>query len=90
MPMTYAQALKAAARTAFTALGPSEQWRDIGNGMIAVLVQLIRLAILLSFPFSTPLIAWLIQLDERKTAVQRAEARERLLQQIHQNGRPPQ
>lgn len=88
--LTYRQALRAAAATAFTSLGRSEQWRDIGVGVLALVVQIIRLGILFTFPISTPLIAWLIQLDERKTAIQRAEARARLAEQLHQNGRPSQ
>lgn len=85
--MTYREALCAAIVGSFRALAMKNTWRDIGNGLLGILVQIVRLLIIISLPFTVWVVAFLIQMDERKTAEQREKIRKMLIQGIHKNGR---
>ena len=79
--------LKIAAAGTLYGLVARETWTDLGLGMLAVLVMVLRVAILVTFPISTPLIAWLIWLDDRKFKRDAATTTERLLRDMHRNVR---
>ena len=79
-------ALKDAASGSLKAMADRLMWAGILAGAVATVVLLVRLLVLVTFPVSTPLIAWLLILDERRTAEQVEQARARLRRGIHQNG----
>lgn len=81
--MKYSEALRAAVVGTLTGLVWRATWRDIGHGIIAVLVLTIRVLVFLSLPVSLPILAVLIQKDEALRKKQDAEARRRLREQLH-------
>lgn len=80
--------LKIAAEGTLYSIVAQDTWRDLCLGLLAVMVLALRFAILLTFPISTPLIAWLIWwLSDRKFKRDAAATTERLLRDMHRNGR---
>jgi hypothetical protein len=77
-----------AAQGSFAGIADSETWRDIGLGMLALLVLALRVLILVTFPISTPLIAWAIWADERKRAREMAAYSARAAFLRHQQNGP--
>lgn len=60
------QALHIAASGTLDAMRNRAMWRDIGTGIVAKMVLVVRCAILVTFPVSVPLIACMIMLDEHR------------------------
>ena len=85
--MKIIEAFKISALGAMDGIIDREMWEDIGAGLFAVFVLLVRCLILVTFPVSVPLIAVLIMLDERKRARDSIEARARMRRGMHHNGR---
>lgn len=79
--------LKIAALGTLDGLVMRDTWTEIWIGLLSCIVMAIRVLILVTFPISTPLIAWLIWLDDRKHERDAAAATVRLLRDIHRNGR---
>lgn len=88
--LTYRQALRKAACETLTMLAHPDVWSDLGralrDGVWSILFLLVRLGLLLAFPLSIPLVAYLMVLDERKRAAHEIEIRAKLRRGIHQNG----
>ena len=85
--MKIIEAFKISALGTLDGMHCRKMWEDIGGGMLASFVLLVRCLILVTFPISVPLIAVLIMLDERKRARDSIEARARMRRGMHNNGR---
>lgn len=79
--------LKIAAEGTLFGLVASDTWTDLCVGLLAVVTLALRALILVTFPVSTPLIAWLIWVDDRKHERDAEVITKRLLSDIHRNGR---
>lgn len=84
--LTWKKALRASALGTFTALTYADTWRDIGAGIFAVSVQLLRILLLVLFPVTIPLFAWLIIRDTKRRAEEEPKRRAALRAGIHKNG----
>lgn len=73
MKPTYLNALREAAADNIRCLAHRAAWRDLKNGAIALVFLLLRVVMLLTYPVSTPLMAWVILANER--AMHRAARR---------------
>lgn len=79
--------LKVAVQGTLDAMVCRRMWDDIGNGLLAIVVLALRLLILVTFPVSQPLIAWMLWKSDRINREHLAEARARLRAAMHRNGR---
>lgn len=84
--MDWRQSLKRASWGTFAGMADDEMWGRIGLGILAVVVLLLRIVFVLTYPISTPIIAWLLILDERKRDEQVARRRAKMRAGMHQNG----
>lgn len=76
--MTFLDELRAEAAASVTMLGHRSMWDDIVTGAWGCFALAIRLLILMLFPISVPLIAWIVVKDKKLRLVQEAEARKRM------------
>lgn len=65
MKPTYLDALREASTDNIRCLFVPAAWRDLRAGMVALTFILLRLVMLLTYPISTPLMAWVILENER-------------------------
>lgn len=77
--------LKVAIIGTFDAMVCRRMWGDIGNGILAILVLLLRLLILVTFPVSQPVIAWLLWKSDKFNRERLDEARARLRARMNSN-----
>lgn len=84
--MTFREALKTIAAESLRNLGEMDMWGDMVAGLVAVFLLAVRLAVLVTFPISLPLIAWLMIVDEQKRAREFEALRAKLRRGMHQNG----
>lgn len=65
MKPTYLSALREASTDNVRCLFSRAAWRDLGIGLVAAAFLLLRLVMLVTYPISTPLMAWAILSRER-------------------------
>lgn len=65
MKPTYLNALREASADNIRCLAHPSAWRDLRTGAVALAFLLLRLVMLLTYPVSTPLMAWVILENER-------------------------
>lgn len=68
-------------------LSEKHMWTHLRIGVNAGVALILRIAILVAFPVTVPVIAWLLIKEERDRPAREAEARTRLRAGIHRNGR---
>lgn len=85
--MKYHQALRTAAVESVLCIADRKAWRTLAAGLYGLLFIALRIVMLVTFPVSVPLIAWLIQHDSHRRLEQAQLARAQLIAGIHQNGR---
>lgn len=65
MKPTYLNALREAAADNVRCLAHRRAWRDLHTGMVALAFIALRIMMLVTYPVSTPLMAWVIHSNER-------------------------
>ena len=65
MKPTYTNSLREASADNIRCLAHPAAWRDLKAGAVALVFILLRVAMLLTYPISTPLMAWAILSNER-------------------------
>lgn len=75
MKPTYVNALREASADNIRCLAHPSAWRDLRTGAVALAFLVLRLVMVLTYPISTPLMAWVILQNEREQhrAVRRAD-----------------
>lgn len=85
--ITYKEALKRAAIGSLKGLVWRETWTDLLFGVAAALLLCSRVVTVLTYPISTPLIAWVLMRETNRREAKATEIRRRMRADMHKNGR---